>query len=90
MKFLKLSKNHSCEITYPKDVLVGKNMDGINQVKELNEIQDDDLILDIGPKTLNKIKTLLKLVKLSYGMVQQVILRTQILQMVVMKLLKQL
>ena len=26
------------------------------QIKELNEITNDDLILDIGPKTINKIK----------------------------------
>ena len=56
-------KNHSCEITYPKDVLVGKNMDGTSQVKELNEIQDDDLILDIGPKTLNKIINIIEISK---------------------------
>jgi phosphoglycerate kinase len=30
-------------------------MEGTSQVKELSEIQDDDLILDIGPKTVNKI-----------------------------------
>ena len=33
------------------DVLIGKNMNDKSQVKELNEIKDDDLILDIGPKT---------------------------------------
>ena len=57
------SKNHSCEITYPKDVLVGKNMEGSSQVRELNEIQDDDLILDIGPKTLNKIINIIEISK---------------------------
>jgi len=54
-EIFKTAKNHSCEITYPEDVLVGKNMDGTSQVKKLNEIQDDDFILDVGPKTLNKI-----------------------------------
>ncbi len=57
------SKNHSCEITYPKDVLVGKNMEDTSQVKELDDIQDDDLILDIGPKTLNKIKSIIEISK---------------------------
>ena len=30
-------------------------------LKELNEINDDDLILDIGPKTINKIKNIIKI-----------------------------
>ena len=33
----------------------------INQkLKNLNEITDDDLILDIGPKTINKIKDIIE------------------------------
>ena len=55
------SKNYSCEITYPEDVLVGKNIHDKSQLKELNEITDDDLILDIGPKTINKIKNIIKI-----------------------------
>ena len=55
------SKNYSCEITYPEDVLVGKNINDKSQVKELSEITDDDLILDIGPKTINKIKNIIKI-----------------------------
>ena len=55
------SKNHSCEIIYPEDVLVGKNLDGAAEVKELNNIKDDDLILDIGPKTVNKIKNIIEI-----------------------------
>ncbi len=49
------SKNHSCKIIYPEDVMVGKNIDDNSKVKELNEIIHDDLILDIGPKTISKI-----------------------------------
>ena len=54
------SKNHSCVITYPEDVVVGKNMNDKSKIKELNEITDDDLILDIGPKTINKIKDIIE------------------------------
>ena len=57
------SKNYSCKITFPEDVLVGKNMDDKSKVKELNDIQDDDLILDIGPKTIEKIKNIIKTTK---------------------------
>ena len=49
------SKNHSCKIIYPEDVMVGKNIDDNSKVKELNEIIHDDIILDIGPKTISKI-----------------------------------
>jgi len=54
------SKNHSCEITFPEDVLVGKNINDNSAIKELNEIENDDLILDIGPKTVKKIKDIVK------------------------------
>ena len=56
----KASRNYSCKITYPEDVLVGKNMDDKSQVKELNDIDESDLILDIGPKTLIKIKKIIE------------------------------
>ena len=52
-------KKYSCKITFPEDVLIGKNLDDEPQIKELNNIKDDDLILDIGPKTLNKIKSII-------------------------------
>ena len=55
------SKNYSCSIIFPEDVLIGKNMNDKSQVKELNEIKDDDLILDIGPKTIKKIKDIIEL-----------------------------
>ena len=54
------SKNHSCEIIFPEDVLVGKSMNDNSQVKELDDIEDNELILDIGPKTVQKIKDIVK------------------------------
>ena len=54
------SKQHSCSIIYPVDVLVGKNLNSVSKVKSLNEIENDDLILDIGPKTINKIKKVIE------------------------------
>ena len=43
--------------------MVGKNIDDISHVKELNQIEDNDLILDIGPNTINSIKKTIKLSK---------------------------
>ena len=56
----KTAKNHSCSIIFPEDVTVGKSMEDIAQIKELNELKNDDFILDIGPKTINKIKDIIE------------------------------
>ena len=48
-----LSKKENCKIFYPLDVSVGKKIDGEGNVKKISEVQEDDLILDIGPETLN-------------------------------------
>ena len=53
-------KNNSCQIIYPEDVLVGKSLDDKSEIKELNEIDNDDMILDIGPKTITKIKNIIE------------------------------
>ncbi len=57
----KTAKLYSCSIIYPEDVKVGKNMNDKSQIKELNQIKSDDLILDIGPKTINKIKNIIEI-----------------------------
>ena len=54
------SKNYSCTITYPQDVSVGKNFYDNSKIKEIDKILYDDLILDIGPKTINKIKNIIE------------------------------
>ena len=54
------SKKYPCTIVYPEDVLVGKNLNDKSQVKEINEITVDDLILDIGPKTVSKIQNIIE------------------------------
>ena len=59
-KIFETSKNYSCSIILPEDVLIGKNMDDKSKVRELNDIKDDDLILDIGPKTIRKIKDIIE------------------------------
>ena len=56
----KTAKYHSCKITYPEDVVVGKSMDDKAKIKELNDVDNDDFILDIGPKTINKIKYIIE------------------------------
>ena len=55
-----LSNKESCKIIYPEDVVVGKNLDGSAKIKELNNISKDELILDIGPKTIKAINSLIE------------------------------
>ena len=54
-----LSKKKNCKIVYPEDVVVAKNVNGNPQIKELNEISSDEMILDIGPKTIKIVNNLI-------------------------------
>ena len=54
-----LSKTQNCKIIYPQDVIVGKNLNGTPQIKELNEVLSDEMILDIGPKTISMINNII-------------------------------
>ncbi len=53
------SKKHNCEIIIPKDVIVSKSLDGVGKEKNLNEIEEDEMILDIGSKTINLIEEII-------------------------------
>ncbi len=57
------SKNYNCTITFPEDVAIGKTINDTSQIKELKDIEKDDLILDIGPRTISKIKNIIELSK---------------------------
>ena len=59
-EIFKTAKNYSCKILYPEDVVVGKSMSGNGEIKLLNNVKNDDFILDIGPKTINKIKDIIE------------------------------
>ncbi len=58
-EIISMSKNEKCEITYPDDVLVSKDLKGSHKKKELNEILRDEMILDIGPKTIKKVTNII-------------------------------
>ncbi len=59
-EIFKTAKNYSCKILYPEDVVVGKSMSGNGEIKLINNVKNDDFILDIGPKTINKIKNIIE------------------------------
>ena len=58
-EILEKSKSYNCQITCPKDVVVAKNLDGPGKNKDIKEIEADDIILDIGSKTILSIKKII-------------------------------
>jgi len=55
-----LVKKEKCKIIYPEDVVVSKNLNGSPKIKNLNNVLKDELILDIGPKTINTITNIIE------------------------------
>ena len=55
----RLAKVHGCNLVIPQDVVVSKNHNLKGQLKNLNQIDDTDLILDIGKKTIENISKLI-------------------------------
>ena len=58
-EIISLSKKEKCKIIYPEDVIVSKDLNGSPQKKELSKILPDEMILDIGPKTIEKITNII-------------------------------
>ena len=58
-EILKKSETHDCKIYYPLDVVVSKTLNGSGTIKEINEVNNDEIILDIGPKTITSIKNII-------------------------------
>ena len=49
------SKKNNCNLILPEDVITSKNYNSKGDLKSLDQINDDDLILDIGEKTIQNI-----------------------------------
>ena len=58
-EILENSNKYNCKITCPLDVVVSKNLEGSGKNKDIKEINNDDIILDIGPKTITSIKKII-------------------------------
>ena len=54
-----LSKKEGCKLIYPEDVLVSKDFNGSSQIKAIDQIEPDEMILDIGPKTIDQITNII-------------------------------
>ena len=58
-EILENSNKYNCKITCPVDVVVSKNLEDIGKNKDIKEIDADEMILDIGPKTISSIKKII-------------------------------
>jgi len=58
-EILEISKKFNCKIVCPIDVVVSKSIEGVGKNKGIKEINDDEIILDIGPKTISEIKKII-------------------------------
>jgi len=58
-EILYISKKFNCKIICPIDAVVSKSIDGVGKNKDINEINDYEMILDIGPKTISSIKKII-------------------------------
>ena len=53
------SKKYNCRIIIPEDCKVSKNFDGLSTTRDIDGISDDEIILDIGPKSIKKIENII-------------------------------
>jgi len=55
-KIYKKAIENNCEIMIPDDCKVGTSFEGEGKIKNFDNIQDNEIILDIGSNTINRIK----------------------------------
>ncbi len=53
------AKKNKCKIYFPKDVKIGKKLNDKSFEKDFKDIENDDMILDVGSKTLVEIKRII-------------------------------
>ncbi len=53
------AEKNKCKIYFPRDVKIGKKLNDKSFEKDFKDIEDDDMILDVGSKTLVEIKKII-------------------------------
>jgi phosphoglycerate kinase len=54
------AKNNNCEIIIPLDCVVGNSFEGEGKNKNLDQIEENEIILDIGSNTVKRIKQIIE------------------------------
>jgi len=58
-EILENSKKYNCKITIPQDAIVSTSINSEGKEKNINEIEENEMILDIGSKTISSIETII-------------------------------
>ena len=60
-KLIEQAEKNSCAIPLPVDVVTGENFDEntIAKTKSINEIEKNDIIMDVGPKTIKQLNEII-------------------------------
>jgi len=58
-KIYEKAKENKCKVLIPEDCVVGASFTGSGENKDLNTIEDKEIILDIGPKTIKSINDMI-------------------------------
>ena len=58
-----LSEKYNCEVIIPLDFAVSENIDEEKNFKYVEKVMDNEIILDIGPKTVEKINKIIDISK---------------------------
>ena len=58
-EILEKSKKFNCKITCPTDVVVANNLENEGKNKDIDKIEKNEMILDIGPKTISSVKKII-------------------------------
>ena len=58
-KILEEAEVNKCKILIPKDCLVSKSFEGVAVSKDREFVEKDDIILDVGPKTIKIIEEII-------------------------------
>ena len=58
-KILNEAEENKCKIVIPEDCMVSKKFEGVAISKDIKTIEKDDIILDIGPKTIKIIEEII-------------------------------
>ena len=58
-KIYEKAKKNRCKIIIPEDCVVGTSFEGNGEIKSLDQIKKNEIILDIGPISIKKINLLI-------------------------------
>ena len=53
------AKKYNCNIVIPEDCNVSTNFEGSGKTKKQDSIDENEIVLDIGPKTINNIRSII-------------------------------